>query len=92
MVVYSEHPLETALAWQAEGRVHVSPAEAATVLHCDPAGLTAAYAHGDLGIPAFKTGRNLKIMVPGLVRLLLGGEDPIRSDTHDDPRDHGEQI
>lgn len=76
MVRYYEDPLGTELGWMAEGRVHVSPAEAAAVLHCDPEGLTVAYAHGDLGLPAFKTGRNLRVMVSGIVRALKGGEDP----------------
>lgn len=77
MIRYCDDPLGTALRWMEEGRVHVSPAEAAAVLHCDPEGLTVAYAHGDLGLPAFKTGRNLRLMVAGIVRALKGGEDPI---------------
>lgn len=72
----AQRALETALGWMAEGRIHVSPAEAAAVLHCDKEGLTAAYNAGDRGLPAFKSGRNLRIMVSGLVRLLKGGEDP----------------
>lgn len=72
----AQKALETAMGWMAEGRIHVSPAEAASVLHCDQEGLTAAYNAGDMNLPAFKTGRNLRIMVSGLVRLLKGGEDP----------------
>lgn len=73
---YATNPMETVKGWVAEGRLHVSPAEAAEVLHCDQEGLTAAYRAGDLGIAAFKSGRNLRIMVAGILRLLKGGEDP----------------
>lgn len=77
MEKYLKTPMETVREWMAEGRLHVSPAEAAEVLQCDQEGLTAAYRAGDLGIAAFKSGRNLRIMVSGIMRLLKGGEDPL---------------
>lgn len=40
MEKYLKTPMETVREWMAEGRLHVSPAEAAEVLQCDQEGLT----------------------------------------------------
>ena len=66
-------PLQKAIDYQRRGVVHISPAEAAEVLACSGEGLRAAARTGVLALPHFYTGRNLRIMVGGLVELLRHG-------------------
>lgn len=71
-----EHPREIVSRWMAEGRVHVSPAEAAGVLQCDPQSIRSAFKQfgKSAGFDGFMAGRNLRITVDSLARLVGGGE------------------
>lgn len=74
------NPREIISGWMAEGRVHVSPAEAATVMQCDPQAIRKAWLTmgAAAGFDGFMTGRNLRILVSSLDRLLGGGESLVR--------------
>ncbi len=60
-------------AWKAEGKLHVSPTEAAKVLDCAPYSLNVSAKAGHMPKGSyFFAGRNLRIMVPWL-ETAVGG-------------------
>jgi len=66
-------PLEKALQWKEDGRIHVSPHEAAEVLNdCDPYCLNLCARDGSFGIAYFFSGSHLRISVQGLINYLEG--------------------
>ena len=66
-------PLEQALAWKEQGRIHVSPAEAAKLLQCDPTALRVSAQHNQSTIKFFRSGRNIRFMVDSLIELFSSG-------------------
>lgn len=59
--------------WKAEGKLHVSPTEAAKVLECAPYSLNVSAKAGTMPQGSyFFAGRNLRIMIPWL-EAAVGG-------------------
>lgn len=72
-------PAEKIMAWKNEGRIHCSPAEAASVLHCDPVALRIGCKQGISNLEWFASGRNVRIMISSLERVLGMAEHPGRA-------------
>ena len=70
--------IERAYQWKEEGRIHVSPHEAAEVLDADPYTLNICARVGSFGIAYFFSGSHLRISVQGIINYL---EEQI---THED--------
>ncbi len=70
--------IERAYQWKEEGRIHVSPHEAAEVLNADPYTLNICARVGSFGIAYFFSGSHLRISVQGIINYL---EEQI---THED--------
>ena len=62
--------IERAYQWKEEGRIHVSPHEAAEVLDADPYALNICARIGSFGIAYFFSGSHLRISVQGIINYL----------------------